>query len=135
VDAVRGVPTLHGGVESVIQTDDTHLHWVAEISGKRHEWDAEITEQRPDQVMAWRSLDGHYNSGRVHFERVDDNTTKVSVEMEHETEGMVETLGSALGFDSRQVKADLERFKEYIESRGTESGAWRGEVQSGERVR
>jgi uncharacterized membrane protein len=128
-------PRFMEGVESVIQTDDTHLHWVAEISGKRHEWDAEITEQRPDQVMAWRSLDGHYNSGRVHFERVDDNTTKVSVEMEHETEGMVETLGSALGFDSRQVKADLERFKEYIESRGTESGAWRGEVQSGERVR
>ena len=75
------------------------------------------------------------NSGRVYFERIDDNTTKVSVEMEHETEGMVEALGSALGFDSRQIKADLERFKEYIESRGTETGAWRGEVQSGARVR
>ena len=65
-------PRFMEGVESVIQTDDTHLHWVAEISGKRHEWDAEITEQRPGRVMAWRSLDGHYSSGRVHFERVDD---------------------------------------------------------------
>jgi uncharacterized membrane protein len=128
-------PRFMEGVESVTQTDDTHLHWVAEIAGKRHEWDAELTEQRPDEVLAWRALDGHYSSGRVHFERIDDNTTKVSVEMEHKTEGMVEALGSALGFDSRQVKADLERFKEHIESRGTESGAWRGEVQSGERVR
>ena len=84
-------------VESVTQTDDTHLHWVAEIAGKRHEWDAEITEQSPDKGLAWRALDGHYNSGRVYFERIDDNTTKVSVEMEHETEGMVEALGSALG--------------------------------------
>ena len=87
-------------------------HWVAEIAGKRHEWDAEITEQSPDKGLAWRALDGHYNSGRVYFEKgIDDNTTKVSVEMEHETEGMVETLGSTLEFDSRQIKADLERFK------------------------
>ena len=121
-------PRFMEAVESVTQTDDTHLHWVAEIAGKRHEWDAEITEQSPDKGLAWRALDGHYNSGHVYFERIDDNTTKVTVEMEHETEGMVEV-------DSRQVKADLERFKEYIESRGTETGAWRGEVQSGERVR
>jgi uncharacterized membrane protein len=127
-------PRFMDGVESVKQTDDTHLHWVAEIGGKRHEWDAEVTEQRPDQVVAWRSLDGHYNSGRVLFERVDDSTTKVTVDMEHETEGMVEALGSAIGADSRKVKGDLERFKELIEARGAESGAWRGEVKQGERV-
>jgi uncharacterized membrane protein len=127
-------PSFMEGVESVKQTDDTHLHWVAEISGKRHEWDAEITEQRPDQVVAWRALDGHYNSGRVLFERIDDSTTKVTVEMEHETEGMVEALGSAIGADSRKVKGDLERFKGFIESRGAASGAWRGEVREGQRV-
>jgi uncharacterized membrane protein len=128
-------PRFMEGVESVRQVDDTHLHWIAEIGGKRHEWDAEITEQRPDQVVAWRALDGHYNSGRVLFERVDDSTTKITVEMEHEPEGLMETLGSALGSDSRQVANDLERFKELIESRGAESGAWRGEVEQGERVR
>jgi hypothetical protein len=69
------------------------------------------------------------------FERIDETTTKVTVEMEHETEGMMEALGSAIGSDSRQVKSDLERFKEYIESRGAETGGWRGEVQTGERVR
>ena len=127
-------PRFMEGVESVKQTDDTHLHWVAEISGKRHEWDAEVTEQRPDQVVAWRALDGHYNSGRVLFERIDDSTTKVTVEMEHETEGMVEALGSAIGADSRKVKGDLERFKDFIESRGAASGAWRGEVREGQRV-
>jgi uncharacterized membrane protein len=123
------------GVVSVDQTDDTHLHWVAEIGGKRHEWDAESTEQVPDRVIAWRALGGLYNSGRVLFERIDESMAKVTVEMEHETEGLVEALGSALGSDSREVKKDLERFKEYIESRGAESGGWRGEVQAGERTR
>jgi uncharacterized membrane protein len=128
-------PRFMEGVESVKQLDDTHLHWVAEIGGKRREWDAEITEQRPDQVVAWRAREGHYNSGRVLFERIDESTTKVTVEMQHDTEGMMEALGSAVGSDSRQVKGDLERFQEYIESRGAETGAWRGEVRSGERTR
>jgi len=127
-------PRFMDGVESVQQTDDTHLHWVAEIAGKRHEWDAEITEQRPDELIAWRAVDGHYNSGRVTFERIDESSTKVAVEMEHETEGMVEALGSALGSDSRQVSQDLDRFKELVETRGAETGAWRGEVEEGERV-
>ena len=128
-------PRFMEGVESVRQTDDTHLHWVAEIGGKRHEWDAEITEQRPDDVIAWRALAGQFNSGRVTFERVDESTTKVTVQMEHETEGMMEALGSALGSGGRQVQSDLDRFKEFIESRGAETGAWRGEVQTGERLR
>jgi uncharacterized membrane protein len=127
-------PRFMEGIQSVRQLDDTHLHWVAEISGKRHEWDAEITEQRPDQVIAWRSLEGQENAGRVLFEPVDAATTKVTVEMEHDPEGMVEALGTALGSDSRQVKSDLDRFKELVETRGVETGAWRGEVRSSQRV-
>jgi uncharacterized membrane protein len=127
-------PRFMEGVESVRQTDDTHLHWVAEINGKRHEWDAEIVEQRPDQVVAWRSIDGKGNAGRVLFEAIDDSTTKVTVEMEYETEGMMEALGSAIGSDSRQVGNDLERFKELIETRGVETGAWRGRVEQGQQV-
>jgi uncharacterized membrane protein len=128
-------PRFMEGVESVTQIDDTHLRWVAEVGGKRHEWEAEITEQKPDQRVAWRALEGHYNSGIVSFEPIDGSTTRVNVVLEHETEGMLETLGTALGADSRRVKGDLDRFKELIESRGVESGAWRGEVKSGERVR
>ena len=128
-------PRFMEGVESVTQIDDTHLRWVAEVGGKRHEWEAEITEQKPDQRVAWRALEGHYNSGIVSFEPIDGSKTRVNVVLEHETEGMLETLGTALGADSRRVKGDLDRFKELIESRGVESGAWRGEVKSGERVR
>jgi uncharacterized membrane protein len=128
-------PQFMEGVESVTQIDDTHLHWVAEIGGQRHEWDAEITRQEPDREVAWRALDGHDNSGVVTFEPLGDNETRIRVVMEHEAEGLTETLGSALGADSRLVKGDLERFKELIESRGVESGAWRGEVREGERVR
>jgi uncharacterized membrane protein len=128
-------PEFMEGVESVKQIDDTHLRWVAEIGGQRHEWSAEIVEQKPDKMVAWRALEGHDNSGTVTFEPLDQNRTRINVVMEHETEGLTETLGSALGADSRRVKGDLERFKELVESRGVETGAWRGEVEQGQRVR
>jgi uncharacterized membrane protein len=128
-------PRFMEGVESVTQIDDTHLRWVAEIGGKRHEWEAEITKQEPDRKIAWRALDGHYTSGMVTFEPLGDNQARATVVMEHETEGLTEALGSALGVESRRVKSDLERFKQLVESRDVESGAWRGEVRSGERVR
>ena len=127
-------PKFMEGVESVRQLDDTHLHWVAEFRGQRHEWDAEITEQEPDRVIAWRALDGKYNSGRVRFEPLGEGRTRVDVELMWEPEGIKEELGSALGADSRRVKGDLERFKELVESRGVETGAWRGEVHQGERT-
>jgi uncharacterized membrane protein len=128
-------PQFMEGIESVKQTDDTHLRWAAEVGGKRHEWTAEITEQRPDERVAWKAVEGHENAGVVTFHRLNDNQTRVTVQLDHETEGIVESLGSALGADSRRVKGDLKRFKELIESRGTESGAWRGEVEQGDRVR
>jgi uncharacterized membrane protein len=128
-------PRFMEGVESVRQMDDTHLHWVAEIGGERREWDAEITEQQPDARIAWKATGGHGNSGVVTFKPVEQNSTMITVRMEHVTEGLKEQLGSALGADSRRVKGDLERFQEFVESRGRETGAWRGEVEQGERVR
>jgi len=129
-------PQFMDSIESVTQIDDTHLRWVAEIAGKREEWMAEITEQQPDRMIAWKAEGGHYNSGAVTFEPLGDNQTRINVVFEHEPEGMVESLGSALGVDSRKVKADLERFKELAEARGAETGAWRGEVeQQGHRTR
>jgi uncharacterized membrane protein len=123
-------PRFMEGVESVQQVDDTHLHWVADIGGKRHEWDAEIVEQRLDHLIAWRSLGGHDDAGRVLIEGADD-TTKVVVEMQHETEGMMEALGAVLGADGRRVRKDLERFKELVEKRASETGAWGGEFGRG----
>jgi uncharacterized membrane protein len=128
-------PRFMEGVESVTQKDDTHVHWVAEIGGERREWDAEITEQEPDQRVAWTAIGGHGNSGVVTFQPMDEGSTRVNVRIEHETEGLKEQLGSAVGADSRRVKGDLKRFKEFIEARGQETGAWRGEVESGQRTR
>jgi len=124
-------PRFMDGVESVQQIDDTHVRWAAEIAGKRHEWEAEITEQEPDRRVAWRATDGKDNAGAVTFEPLGESKARVNVEMTYDAEGLLETVGSALGADDRRVKGDLERFKELIESRGQESGAWRGEV-SGE---
>jgi uncharacterized membrane protein len=121
-------PQFMDGVKEVRQLDDTHLHWVAEIGGHEEEWDAEITEQKPDERVAWKATSGKQNAGVVTFHRIDDQTSKIMLQLDWEAEGMVEKVGSAMGKDDRQVKADLERFKELIESRGAASGAWRGEV-------
>jgi uncharacterized membrane protein len=125
-------PQFMEGVESLKQIDDTHLQWVAEVSGKRREWQAEIVDQVPDQKVAWRAVDGNGPNGIVEFEPLGEDKTLVTVEMAYEPEGFTEQLGAKVGIDSRQVKGDLERFKQLIEVRGVETGAWRGEVHAGE---
>jgi uncharacterized membrane protein len=123
-------PQFMDGVERVEQKDDTRLHWVAEVGGDRHEWDAEITEQHPDQRIAWKALDQEGPNGVVTFHKLDDSRTKVMVQMEYEPEGTKESIGSFVGIDTRRVKGDLESFKDFIESRGRETGAWRGEIEN-----
>jgi uncharacterized membrane protein len=116
-------------VESVTQLDDTHVHWVASLAGVRKEWDAEITQQEPDQRVAWTSTTGAKNAGAVDFHRLDDHSTRVTLTMDVEPDGALETVGNAVGVPEREVEGDLKRFKEYIEQRGVASGAWRGSVE------
>ena len=121
-------PRFMEGVEEVRQLDDTKVHWVAEIAGQRREWDAEITEQTPDQRIAWCATEGATNSGVVTFHRLDDGRSKVMLQLDFEPEGAVEKVGDKLGLVKTRAKGDLKRFKAFIESQGRESGAWRGEV-------
>ncbi len=123
-------PRFMDGVERVEQKDDTHLRWVAEIGGEKREWDAEITEQHPDHRIAWKAVDKVGPNGVVTFHKLDESRTKVMVQMDYEPEGMKESVGSAAGMDSRRVKGDLESFKEFIESRGSETGSWRGDLEN-----
>jgi uncharacterized membrane protein len=122
-------PRFMSAVDSVQQVDDTHLHWVATIAGVKKEWDAEITQQEPDQRVAWNSTSGAENAGAVDFHRLDDHKTRITLTMDVDPEGVVENVGSAIGVPERQVEGDLKRFKEYIEQRGVASGAWRGKVE------
>ncbi len=121
-------PRFMEGVEEVRQLDDTHLHWRTNIGGAEREFDAEIVEQRPDERIAWRSTAGEQHAGVVTFHRLGDDKTRVMLQLEAEPEGAMDKAGDALGFLKRRVKGDLDRFAEMIQSRGTESGAWRGEV-------
>ncbi|MDP9420161.1 MAG: SRPBCC family protein [Actinomycetota bacterium] len=121
-------PKFMEGVEEVRQVTDTRTHWVTKIAGMDREFDAEITEQVPDKRIAWRAVDGPDQGGVVMFEPVDSGTTRVTVEMDFAPEGLAEKAGDALGVVDRRVKGDLERFKDFIEGRGVETGAWRGEV-------
>jgi uncharacterized membrane protein len=122
-------PRFTQGVEEVRQLDDTHLHGVAEFAGSRHEWDAEMTEQKPDERVAWRNTDGKDNAGVVTFHRLDDVRTRVMVQVDFVPEGIKEKLGGMLGAPDRRVKGDRERFKKLMESRGAETAGWRGEVE------
>jgi uncharacterized membrane protein len=122
-------PQFMEGVEEVRQLDDRRLHWVADIAGGREEWDATITRQEPDRCIAWESEAGARNRGMVTFQQLDDDRTRVTLLMEYEPGDLIEKVGDALGFVSRRVTGDLERFKEFIEGRGLETGAWRGVIR------
>ncbi|WP_265522314.1 SRPBCC family protein [Oerskovia flava] len=121
-------PHFMEGVEKVVQIDDRRTHWSTKIGGAERAFDAEITEQHPDERVAWKSTSGPTHAGVVTFHRLSDAETRVTVQMDWEPDGLVEKIGSALDVDDRRVQGDLDRFKKFIESRGTETGAWRGDV-------
>ncbi|HEX8312680.1 MAG TPA: SRPBCC family protein [Chthoniobacteraceae bacterium] len=124
-------PRFMEGVKQVSQLDDKRMHWKAEIAGKDKEWDAEIYRQEPDQSIAWRSTSGAENSGEVRFTSSGDNRTTVTLSMSYDPEGVIENIGDALGAVGMRVQGDLNRFKEFIEARGNETGGWRGEIRGG----
>jgi uncharacterized membrane protein len=125
-------PLFMEGVDHVQQLDDTLLHWAATVAGKTNEWNAKILEQHPDRQISWISEDGKKTRGTVTFEPVGENKTRVRLSMSYQADPL-EAIGSAAGLDARRVRGDLERFKELIEGRGSETGAWRGEVSAGQK--
>jgi uncharacterized membrane protein len=124
-------PQFMEGVESVRQLSDDRLEWVAEIAGVRRQWQAKILEQVPEQKIAWAATEGATNAGAVTFEDVGGGQTRVNLTVEYEPEGLVEKVGDMLNIVENRAEGDLERFKEFIESEGRETGAWRGSVSEG----
>ena len=127
-------PSFMEGVTAVHQRDDTHLHWKAKIAGKEKEWDAEIVEQVPDKVIAWRSISGAPNAGTVRFEPLNRDRTRIKLTMDYEPEGFIENVGDAVGVVSHKVEDAVERFKDLLEKRRAETGGWRGEVHAGRKT-
>lgn len=122
-------PEFMEGVKEVKQLDDTHLYWRAKIGGKEREWRAVITEQVPDERIAWTNTDGAYNAGVVTFHRLGDGMSRVTLQISYDPEGLLENIGDRLGVVERRVEGDLKRFKDFIEFRGRSTGGWRGEVK------
>jgi uncharacterized membrane protein len=122
-------PQFMEGVDRIDQVSDTRTHWVTSIGGVHREFDAEITEQHPDERVAWTSVDGPKHAGVVTFHRLDEGRTRVMLQMDYEPEGVVENVGDKLGIVGHRAEGDLKRFKSFIENRGTETGAWRGDVE------
>jgi uncharacterized membrane protein len=124
-------PRFMEGVDEVRQLDDTLLHWAATVGGKHAQWDAKILEQKPDSRITWESIDGKQTRGTVSFEQAGGGRTRVHLQMSYRPEGIAEKVGSTVGLDSRRIRGDLGRFRDLIEERQAESGAWRGEVEDG----
>ena len=124
-------PRFMEGVKEVRQLDDQRLHWRADIGGKEKEWTAKIIEQIPDDRIAWQSESGEYTSGQVDFAKLGPDRTRVALELSYDPKGFIENVGDAVGVVSRRVENDLEHFKEFIENRGQETGAWRGTIREG----
>jgi uncharacterized membrane protein len=122
-------PAFMEGVEDVHQVDNTHMHWVTNIGGVTREFDATITEQHPDERVAWKSDSGPTHAGVITFHRLNDDTTRVTAQMDLDPEGFAEKAADKLGVLNRRVKGDMQRFKDFIEHRGHETGAWRGDVK------
>ena len=122
-------PQFMDGVDEVRQVSDTLTHWKISIGGVKREFDADITEQTPDQRIAWKSVDGTGHAGVVTFHRLDDDHTRIMLQLDTEPHGLVEKVGDAIGLTNANAKGDLERFKRFIEERGAETGAWRGSVE------
>ena len=125
-------PKFMAGVMDISQLDDTHLRWRAQIAGKEEQWDAEITEQIPDTLIAWRSTSGVPNQGMVSFKKVSDSRTRIVLRIDYQPRGVTETVGDLLGAVSMRASGNLQRFKQFLESRGSETGAWRGVVSASE---
>lgn len=124
-------PKFMEGVDEVKQLDDTLLHWAVDVAGRKAEWNAKIVDQEPDRRIAWESVDGKRNRGAVTFEPLGPERTRVRLNMSYTTDDPLERVGGSLGVDDRRVRGDLERFRQLIEARGEESGAWRGTVKGG----
>ena len=121
-------PSFMEGVKSVRQLDDRTLEWKADVAGREKTWTAKITEQTPDQRIAWTATEGAHNAGVVTFHRLDEGRSRVTLQLDVDPEGPIENVGDALGLVKGRVKGDMERFKDFIEHRGTETGAWRGTI-------
>ena len=122
-------PHFMASVHEVKQLDNKRLHWKATVAGEEKEWDAEITEQIPDKRIAWRSIGGVRNGGVVSFHKLSDECTRIMLQMDYQPEGALEHVGDALGAVRLETRSNLQRFKEMLEKRGKESGAWRGSIQ------
>ena len=122
-------PQFMEGIEQVQQLDDTRLLWTAQIAGQSREWEAKITEQEPDQRIAWTATEGAHNAGVVTFHRLAEGKSRVTLQLTIDPEGPIENVGAALGLVKHRVEGDMDRFKEFVESRGSQTGAWRGSVE------
>ena len=121
-------PQFMKSVKEIRQLDDKRLHWKANIAGEDKEWDSEITEQIPDKRIAWRSIGGVQNAGVVTFHKISDNVTRVTLQMDYQPDGALEAIGDALGAVRMETRANLQNYKEMMEKRGSETGAWRGKI-------
>ncbi|MEZ4240938.1 MAG: SRPBCC family protein [Myxococcota bacterium] len=125
-------PVIMPIVEQVVQQDDDTVLFRLNLLGRRIEYQARIVEQVPDDRIAWRSVTGKDIGGIVRFRALNEEQTQIMLDLRYERDGFLEIVGDELGLVSERVRAALQSFKEFVESRGHATGAWRGTIHHGQ---
>ena len=108
-------PQFMHRVLSVEQNGRDKISWQEKIWFSKRQWKGQITERRKNDRIVWKTTSGMAHKGIVSFHKLDDNLTRVMVDIEFEPSGMVEKMASGLRFVKRAVQSDLARFKAFVE--------------------
>jgi uncharacterized membrane protein len=124
-------PRFMHRLERVVQRDPSHVAFKTKIWGVSKEFEAEIVEQRPDERIKWRVTDGLTHAGVVTFHELSERLTRIEVNLDVQPDSLIEKAARGMRHVKRAVRADLSRFKAYVEMEEHETGAWRGVIDDG----
>lgn len=136
----RDFPTFMKKVENVEQAEDQKLNWKAQVFWSHRTWEATILEQRPDEMIVWRSKGekGHVD-GAVTFHELAPNLTRIVVVLEYHPQGLFERTGNIWRAQGRRARLELKHFQRHVMSNvlanpdGVEG--WRGVIEDSEVVK
>jgi uncharacterized membrane protein len=108
-------PRFMHRVQSAEKVDPKHVHFSGKIWGFSRQWQAEITEKRTYEIVAWTSEDGLENAGVVTFHKLGPRLTRIELSLDVNPHGPIEKMARGMRFTKRATRADLHRFKAYAE--------------------
>jgi uncharacterized membrane protein len=127
-------PKFMHRAERVEQKDEATVVFHEKVWGIRRQWEAEIVEQYPDERIVWESVSGMQHVGVVTFHELAERLTRIELNIDIDPSGPIEKIARGARFAKRAARADLKRFKAYVEMHDEDPDGWRGEIEEGDVV-